>query len=47
MRQAITHLSRDPTAPQSDLLSPSIAAVDLASLLVRLARERRRERAHR
>jgi len=37
MRQAITHLSRDPTAPQSDLLSLSIAAVDLASLLVRLA----------
>lgn len=37
MRQATTRLSRDPTAPQSDLLSLSIAAVDLASLLVRLA----------
>ena len=37
MRRAITRLSRDPTAPQGDLLSLSIAAVDLASVLVRLA----------
>jgi hypothetical protein len=37
MRQAIARLSRDATGSQGDLLSLSIAAVDLASLLVRLA----------
>ena len=37
MRQAINHLSRDPTAAPGDLLALSTAAVDLASLLVRLA----------
>ena len=37
MRQAIAGLSRDSTAFEGDLLSLSVAAVDLASLLVRLA----------
>jgi hypothetical protein len=37
MRQAIGRLSRDSDASEGDLLSLSIAAVDLASLLVRLA----------
>jgi hypothetical protein len=37
MRQAITRLSRDTTASEGDLLSLRIAAVDLASLLLRLA----------
>jgi len=37
VRQAIARLSRDSSASQSDLLSLSIAAVDLAALLVRLA----------
>jgi hypothetical protein len=37
MRQAISCLSRKPTAFQGDLISLTVAAVDLASLLVRLA----------
>jgi hypothetical protein len=37
MRQAISCLSRTPTPLQGDLISLTIAAVDLASLLVRLA----------
>jgi hypothetical protein len=37
MRQAISCLSRKPTPVQGDLVSLTIAAVDLASLLVRLA----------
>jgi hypothetical protein len=37
MRQAIARLSRDATTSEADLLSLRIAAVDLASLLVRLA----------
>jgi hypothetical protein len=37
MRQAITGLSRHSTAFQTDLLSLTVAAVDVASLLVRLA----------
>jgi hypothetical protein len=37
MRQALARLSRDSTAFQGDLLSLTVAAADLASLLVRLA----------
>jgi hypothetical protein len=37
MRQAIAGLSRDSTAFEADVLSLSVAAVDVASLLVRLA----------
>jgi hypothetical protein len=37
MRQAINRLTRHPAAAQSDLMSLSNAAVDMASLLVRLA----------